>query len=87
MIPIYNLITFDNHQRDVSEEKAGKWKRTTNELTQNNKDLKQFSYNISQLRAPLSTLTGLLNLIEDIPIDKSRTTRDFKRLQTNRPIY
>jgi hypothetical protein len=26
MIPIYNLITFDNHQRDVSEEKARKEK-------------------------------------------------------------
>jgi signal transduction histidine kinase len=39
------------------------------ELTQNNKDLKQFSYITSHnLRAPLSNLTGLLNLIEDIPI-------------------
>jgi light-regulated signal transduction histidine kinase (bacteriophytochrome) len=33
------------------------------ELTQNNKDLKQFSYITSHnLRAPISNLTGLLNL-------------------------
>jgi light-regulated signal transduction histidine kinase (bacteriophytochrome) len=40
------------------------------ELTQNNKDLKQFSYITSHnLRAPLSNLTGLLNLIDEIPVD------------------
>jgi signal transduction histidine kinase len=40
------------------------------ELTQNNKDLKQFSYITSHnLRAPLSNLTGLLNLIDDIPVE------------------
>jgi len=39
-------------------------------LTKNNNDLKQFSYITSHnLRAPLSNLTGLLNLIEDIPIE------------------
>jgi len=40
------------------------------ELTQNNKDLQQFSYITSHnLRAPLSNLTGLLHLLEDIPIE------------------
>ena len=40
------------------------------ELTQNNKDLKQFSYITSHnLRAPLSNLTGLLNLVEDMDIE------------------
>jgi signal transduction histidine kinase len=39
-------------------------------LTQNNKDLKQFSYITSHnFRAPLSNLTGLLHLIEDTPIE------------------
>jgi signal transduction histidine kinase len=39
-------------------------------LTQNNKDLKQFSYITSHnLRAPLSNLTGLLNLMGDIPVE------------------
>ena len=40
------------------------------ELTQNNKDLKQFSYITSHnLRAPLSNLTGLLNLMHEYPVD------------------
>ena len=40
------------------------------ELTQNNTDLKQFSYITSHnLRAPLSNLSGLLTLLDDMPID------------------
>jgi hypothetical protein len=56
--------------RDVTKEKSGKKKRTSDKrITQNNKDLKQFSYITSHnLRAPLSNLTGLLNLIDDIPL-------------------
>lgn len=61
-------------QRDVTVEKEREKEREQliRELTQNNKDLKQFSYITSHnLRAPLSNLTGLLNLIEDIPIEDS----------------
>jgi PAS domain S-box-containing protein len=76
MIPIYNTENELSHwisiQRDVSEEKKQEKEKEQliRELTQNNKDLKQFSYITSHnLRAPLSNLTGLLNLIEDIPIE------------------
>lgn len=59
-------------QRDITKEKERVIEREQliKELTQNNKDLKQFSYIISHnLRAPLSNLIGLLNLIEDINIE------------------
>ncbi|MGO4821368.1 MULTISPECIES: PAS domain-containing sensor histidine kinase [unclassified Flavobacterium] len=76
MIPIYNseneLTHWVSIQRDVSEEKIQEKEKEQliNELTQNNKDLKQFSYITSHnLRAPLSNLTGLLNLIEDVKIE------------------
>ncbi|MBU0940508.1 MAG: PAS domain-containing protein [Bacteroidetes bacterium] len=76
MIPIYNseheLTHWVSMQKDVSEEKKQEKEKEhlINELTQNNKDLKQFSYITSHnLRAPVSNLTGLLNLIDDIPID------------------
>lgn len=75
-IPVYNLEQQLSHwisiQRDVTEEKKleKEKEQLIRELTQNNKDLKQFSYITSHnLRAPLSNLTGLLNLIEDIPIE------------------
>lgn len=61
-------------QRDITEQKKQEKEKEhlIRELTQNNKDLKQFSYITSHnLRAPLSNLTGLLNLIEDIPIENS----------------
>lgn len=76
MIPIYNADNELSHwisiQRDITEEKKQEKEKEQliRELTQNNKDLKQFSYITSHnLRAPLSNLTGLLNLIEDIPIE------------------
>ena len=76
MIPIANFDNEHSHwisiQRDISKEKEREEEREhlISELTQNNKDLKQFSYITSHnLRAPLSNLTGLLNLIEDIPIE------------------
>lgn len=76
MIPISNFDNEHSHwisiQRDISKEKEREEEREhlISELTQNNKDLKQFSYITSHnLRAPLSNLTGLLNLIEDIPIE------------------
>lgn len=76
MIPITNKDNQHSHwisiQRDISVEKEREKEREQliSELTQNNKDLKQFSYITSHnLRAPLSNLTGLLNLVEDIPIE------------------
>ena len=76
MIPITNKDNQHSHwisiQRDISDEKEREKEREhlISELTQNNKDLKQFSYITSHnLRAPLSNLTGLLNLVEDIPIE------------------
>ncbi|RVT77396.1 PAS domain-containing protein [Flavobacterium sufflavum] len=76
LIPIYNSENELSHwvsiQRDVTEEKNQEKEKEQliKELTQNNKDLKQFSYITSHnLRAPMSNLTGLLNLIEDITIE------------------
>jgi PAS domain S-box-containing protein len=76
MLPVYDsdgeLSHWVSIQRDVTEEKKQEVEKEQliRELTQNNKDLQQFSYITSHnLRAPLSNLTGLLNLIEDIPIE------------------
>jgi PAS domain S-box-containing protein len=76
MIPIFNSEGIISHwisiQRDITDEKKLETEKEhlIRELTQNNKDLKQFSYITSHnLRAPLSNLIGLLNLIDDIPIE------------------
>lgn len=76
MIPVFNSENELSHwvsiQRDVTEEKKQEKEKEQliRELTLNNKDLKQFSYITSHnLRAPLSNLTGLLNLIEDIKVE------------------
>lgn len=76
LIPIYNseneISNWVSIQRDVTEEKNQEKEKEQliKELTQNNKDLKQFSYITSHnLRAPMSNLIGLLNLIEDITIE------------------
>lgn len=76
MIPVTDKEGEHSHwisiQRDITEEKEKEKEREQliRELTQNNKDLKQFSYITSHnLRAPLSNLTGLLNLIDDITIE------------------
>lgn len=76
MLPVYNSDNELSHwisiQRDISEDKKLEVEKEQliRELTQNNKDLRQFSYITSHnLRAPLSNLTGLLNLMEDIPIE------------------
>jgi PAS domain S-box-containing protein len=75
-IPVYNLEQDISHwisiQRDITEEKKLEKEKEIliRELTQNNKDLKQFSYITSHnLRAPLSNLTGLLNLIDYFAIE------------------
>ncbi len=80
MIPVTDKNGEHSHwisiQRDVTQEKEKEKEREQliSELTQNNKDLKQFSYIISHnLRAPLSNLTGLLNLAEDINIEDLET--------------
>lgn len=78
MIPIFDkdgkLSHWISIQRDITDQKNQEKEKEQliRELTQNNKDLKQFSYITSHnLRAPLSNLTGLLNLIEDIPVENS----------------
>lgn len=75
MLPIKNSDDEVTHwisiKRDITLEKNREIEREQliKELTQNNSDLKQFSYITSHnLRAPLSNLSGLLNLIEDIEI-------------------
>ena len=75
--PVYNseheLSHWISIQRDITEEKNAEKEKEhlIQELTQNNKDLKEFSYITSHnLRSPLSNLIGLLNLIEDIPIEE-----------------
>jgi signal transduction histidine kinase len=58
-------------QRDITERKKQEQDREMmiQELTSNNKDLKQFSYITSHnLRAPLSYLIGILNLFNDIEV-------------------
>ena len=76
MLPVYNsdgeLSHWVSIQRDITEEKKQEIEKEQliRELTQNNKDLQQFSYITSHnLRSPLSNLTGLLNLVKDIPIE------------------
>lgn len=76
MLPVSNsdgeLSHWVSIQRDITEKKKQEVEKEQliRELTQNNKDLQQFSYITSHnLRAPLSNLTGLLNLIDDIPIE------------------
>jgi len=74
-IPVYDVENEISHwisiQRDITEERKQEKEKEIliRELTQNNKDLKQFSYITSHnLRAPLSNLTGLLHLIDDSTI-------------------
>ena len=58
-------------QRDITERKRQEQDRELliNELTNTNKDLRQFSYITSHnLRAPLSNLIGILNLLENSEI-------------------
>jgi len=76
MIPNFNSEGEHTHwismQRDISERKRQEKEKEQliTELTQNNKDLRQFSYITSHnLRAPLSNLTGLLRILEEIPIE------------------
>lgn len=84
MIPISNSDNKHSHwiaiQRDITQEKEREEEREQliTELIQNNKDLRQFSYITSHnLRAPLSNLIGLLNLIEEIPFDNQELDELF----------
>lgn len=76
VLPVFDNPTKLSHWilviRDISKRKEQEREKEQliRELTSNNNDLKQFSYITSHnLRAPLSNLTGLLALIEDIPIE------------------
>lgn len=76
MLPVNNSDNELSHwvsiQRNITAEKKQEVEKEQliRELTQNNKNLQQFSYITSHnLRAPLSNLTGLLNLVEDIPVE------------------
>ena len=76
MVPVFNVEKVHTHwisiQRDITERKNQEKEKEQliKELTQNNKDLRQFSYITSHnLRSPLSNLIGLLKLSEDIEIE------------------
>lgn len=75
MVPVFNSENEHTHWisilRDITERKKQEKEKEQliNELTQNNKDLRQFSYITSHnLRAPLSNLIGLLKLTDEIDI-------------------
>jgi len=78
MVPVFNAENEHTHWisilRDITERKKQEKEKEQliNELTQNNKDLRQFSYITSHnLRAPLSNLIGLLKLTDEIEIDNT----------------
>ena len=90
MIPIFNneeqLSHWISIQKDVTESKKQEREKEQliTELTKKNTDLKQFSYITSHnLRAPLSNLTGLLNLVEDIKIDDAELQDILNGLSTS----
>ncbi len=75
VFPLSNEVGWFTHwiaiEKDVTKKKLEdvEKEKLIAELTQNNKDLKQFTYITSHnLRAPLSNLTAALNIIDDIPI-------------------
>lgn len=76
MVPVVNLEKEITHwisiQRDITNYKNQEKEKEQliTELTQNNKDLRQFSYITSHnLRAPISNLIGLLQYVKDIKIE------------------
>ena len=90
MIPIYNSDKKNTHwisiQRDITEEKKQEKEKEQLilKLTQNNNDLKQFSYITSHnLRAPISNLTGLLSLLEHIPIEDTELNEVLDGFKTS----
>ena len=90
MIPIFNneeqLSHWISIQKDVTDSKNQEREKEQliTELTKKNTDLKQFSYITSHnLRAPLSNLTGLLNLVEDIKIDDEELQDILNGLSTS----
>ncbi|MGV3540457.1 MAG: PAS domain S-box protein [Rufibacter sp.] len=79
VVPIFNkegtLTHWISMQRDITGRKQYEEERELliAELTQNNSDLKQFSYITSHnLRAPLSNLMGLINLIDMKAVPEGR---------------
>ncbi|NRT12605.1 PAS domain-containing sensor histidine kinase [Flavobacterium sp. 14A] len=90
IIPIYNeeqqLSHWISIQKDVTQIKQQEKEKEQliTELTKKNTDLKQFSYITSHnLRAPLSNLIGLLNLVEDIPIEDGELREIIQGLSTS----
>ena len=76
MIPVLDNLGEHSHwvsiQSDITNQKEQETEKEhlIQELTRHNNDLKQFSYITSHnLRAPLSNLIGLLNLVDDIAIE------------------
>ncbi len=73
-------------ERDVTERKKAEHDKELliQELTKNNNDLKQFSYITSHnLRAPLSNLIGILNLMEDFEFKDPQIEKLIKGFQTS----
>ncbi len=75
-------------EKDITKKKLEEDEREKliAELTQNNIDLKQFTYITSHnLRAPLSNLTAALNVIDDLPLTDPMLTELLKgiRVSTN----
>lgn len=90
IIPIFNeeqqLSHWISIQKDVTQIKQQEKEKEQliTELTKKNTDLKQFSYITSHnLRAPLSNLIGLLNLVEDIPIEDGELREIIQGLSTS----
>ncbi len=70
--------------QDITRQKKEAFEREQlmRELTMHNNDLRQFSYITSHnLRSPLSNMVGLLNLIEDFPIDDPKLKQIINGLQ------
>lgn len=71
-------------EKDVTKKKRedDEKEKLISELTQNNKDLKQFTYITSHnLRAPLSNLTAALNIIDDLSISDPMLTELLKGIR------
>jgi PAS domain S-box-containing protein len=72
--------------RDITERKKQEDERETliRELTQHNKDLRQFSYIISHnLRAPIANIMGLLSILENSSIEDPEVLKIINYIDTS----
>lgn len=90
VFPLANEVGWFTHWIAIEKDVTGKKledeekEKLISELTQNNKDLKQFTYITSHnLRAPLSNLTAALNIIDDIPITDPTLSTLLKGIRTS----